>query len=300
MSKSSHEGLPAGFEQRTLTLPSADGKAALFVNQWVRREITGPARVLFVVHGQGEHGGRYRHFASHLSDCLDAVVAMDHRGHGRSQGVRGHVDRFGQYVDDAFAVLEATHKAFSSPDTGRAPRMHLLGHSMGGLISLLMLQEKSVGFLRSATLSAPLLRLKYPVPALKQAAGHILSRVLGGLQMETGLDCSLISHDPKVVQAYRDDELVHSKATTRFFTEMLGAIQSAGSRRSGVFVPLQFIVPTADGLVDPQATLEFAERLEHPQKRVVRMEGFFHESFNELQKERAFEELRSWIRSHSG
>ena len=298
MSETRLEGLPEGWELRSISVASADRKLNLFVNQFVRTNIAGAARVLFIVHGQGEHGARYSHFPHYLNDSVDAVICMDHRGHGRSQGARGHVDHFEDYVEDAYSVLQATVLEFTSRDTGRPPKIHLFGHSMGGLISLLMLQQKSVVFLKSATISAPLLELKYPVPAIKKAAGHILSQFLGGLQMETGLDASLISHDPEVVQAYLDDPLVHSKATTRFFTEMTGAIKVARSRASGISVPIKFIIPMADGLVSPQAALEFYSRLENPNKSLTKLDGFYHESFNELEKQRAFDELRSWIKSH--
>lgn len=299
MSASAPEHLPEGWEHRWCSQPSVDGEVCLFVSKFVKKKLPPIPRVLFVVHGQGEHGARYSHFPQYLGDSVDAVVCMDHRGHGRSQGVRGHVNRFDQYIDDAYSVLQSIVQEFTSSESGRAPSVHLLGHSMGGLISLLMFQEKSVSFLKSATLSAPLLGLKFPVPVLKKAAGHFLSRIVGSIQMETGLDSGLISHDPKVVQAYRSDQLVHSKATARFFTEMVAAIARAGSRTGGIFVPVQFIIPMADGLVSSEATLAFTDRLDHPSKKVLRYEGFFHESFNEIDKARAFEDLRAWIRANS-
>ncbi len=292
-------GLPKGWEESSVTRRSADGKVEIFISRYLKAPMPEAPRLLFVLHGQGEHGARYSHFPALLEGAVDGVIAMDHRGHGRSQGVRGHVDRFDQYVDDAFEVLLAVQEEFTSRTSERAPFIHLLGHSMGGLISLLMLQEKSVTFLKSATISAPLLELNFPVPAAKRAAGRLLSGVLGGLQMETGLDVANISHDPAVVAAYRSDQLVHSKATARFFTEMLAAMTRASSRDAGIYVPVQFIVPMEDRIVSAGANAAFFERLQSHDKRISKYEGFFHESFNEVEKGRAFEDLRRWIRTHA-
>jgi lysophospholipase len=279
-------------------LRSPDGKVDLFVTRYLKSPMPEVPRLLFILHGQGEHGARYSHFPTLLEGAVDGVISMDHRGHGRSQGVRGHVDHFEQYVDDAFSVLLSVQEEFTAKASGRAPNIHLLGHSMGGLIGLLLLQEKSVTFLKSATISAPLLELNFPVPAAKRAAGKLLSGVLGGLQMDTGLDVANLSHDAAVVAAYRSDQLVHSKATARFFTEMLGAMARASSRDSGIYVPVQFIVPLEDRIVSARATIDFHARLQSHDKRISKYDGFFHESFNEIEKDRAFEDLRRWIRAH--
>ena len=290
--------VPGTWKTGWTTAPSSDGRLNLFSMVHARKDArdTGrPARILFVFHGQGEHCGRYQHFPHYLADTVDVVATMDHRGHGRSEGVRGHVDRFEQYVQDARAFVERIRSEWTVE--GRKPEIHLFGHSMGGLISLLLLQEQPDLVFRSATLSAPLLGLKFEVPLAKRVVGHALSRVFGGLQLETGLDSSLVSHDPAVVAGYNEDRLVHGKATTRFFTEMLDAIRRARSRDT-LAVPAQFLVPLADGLVDAQATLEFAGGLRQADKRVVTYEGFYHESFNELQKEKAFADLSRWIQEH--
>lgn len=292
-------GLPDGWEYRWVSVPAADGSVSLFVSQFVRKTLPQSPRLLFVLHGQGEHGARYQHFPAFLESSVDGVICMDHRGHGRSQGVRGHVEHFSNYVDDAFQVLMSTVETFTDKITGKAPTLHLLGHSMGGLIALLLLQEKSVTFLKSATISAPLLQLNFEVPLIKKVLGQVMSKVLGGLQLDTGLDPHLISHDLAVVAAYRSDQLVHGKATARFFTEMLSASRRARERDTGIYVPLQLVVPLEDGIVSAQASVSFFEKLKHHEKRLVRYEGFFHESFNEVDKVRAFGDLRTWITAHS-
>jgi lysophospholipase len=293
-------GVPDSWKTSWSTSPSSDGKLNLFSMVHSRKNALDtrgrPLRILFVFHGQGEHCGRYQHFPHYLADAVDVIATMDHRGHGRSEGVRGHVDRFEQYVLDACAFVERTAAEWGSD--GRKVELHLFGHSMGGLISLLLLQEHSGIPFRSATLSAPLLGLKFEVPVAKRVVGHALSRVFGGLQLDTGLDSALVSHDPRVVEMYNQDKLVHGKATARFFTEMLEAIRRAQSR-DVLQVATQFLVPLADGLVDAQATLEFAGKLRQGGKRIMTYEGFFHESFNEMQKEKAFADLSTWIQEHS-
>lgn len=292
--------VPDDWKTSWSTFPSSDGKLNLFSMVHSRKNAASiqdrPLRILFAFHGQGEHCGRYQHFPHYLAQTVDVVATMDHRGHGRSEGVRGHVDRFEQYVLDVRAFVERVRAEWAG--TGTRVDIHLFGHSMGGLISLLLLQEHPELAFKSATLSAPLLGLKFEVPLAKRFAGHALSRVFGGLQLDTGLDSSLVSHDPEVIAMYNQDKLVHGKATARFFTEMMEAIRRAHSRDT-LTVSTQFIVPLADGLVDAQATLEFAGKLRQSGKRIVTYEGFFHESFNEVHKERAFADLSKWIQEHS-
>lgn len=293
--------IPADWKTSWSTFPSSDGNLRLFslihYRQGLKESVDGaPVRILFIIHGQGEHCGRYLHFPYYLKECVDVVATMDHRGHGRSEGVRGHVDSFEQYVDDVQVFVDQVSKEWSS--SGREVQIHLLGHSMGGLISLRLLQKYENLQFRSATLSAPLLGLKFEVPLIKKITGHALSRLLGGFQLDTGLDAKLISHDERVVEAYRSDHLVHGKATARFFTEMLSAIKTARSKKQ-LLVPTLFLVPLKDGMVSSQFTLDFADQLIQKDKLVVTYEDFFHESFNELEKEKAFSDLSTWIIKHS-
>jgi alpha-beta hydrolase superfamily lysophospholipase len=117
--------------------------------------------------------------------------------------------------------------------------------------------------------------------------------------MTSEIDARVLSHDAEVAEAYKADRLVHEKGTPRFYTELLSAIADTKRRDSGIEVPMQMLVPLQDKVVDPEASLQFFRNLKHREKQLRTYPGFYHESFNEVGKEQAFEDLRSWINMHS-
>jgi alpha-beta hydrolase superfamily lysophospholipase len=261
--------LPQGWVSEWETFPSSDGSLQLYSvlhhpSEWKSHQ------VLVVLHGLGEHGGRYLHVPHFVQSVVGAVFCLDHRGHGRSEGLRGHVDRFDDYADDAALAIarieEQVRKRFGQSE------IHLLGHSMGGLITLRTLFLHPSLPIRSASASASLLGIRAEVPKLKKWAGKALSRVWGSLHMNSELDATQLSHDKEVITSKRD---------------------------SGIQHPLQFLVPLQDKIVDPDTQLEFFRNLKLRDKALKTYPTFYHESFNEIGKEQVFEDLVSWIRSHS-
>lgn len=289
-------GLPEGWVSEWETFSSSDSELQLFLASYHPSNWTSP-KVLLILHGLGEHGGRYLHFPHYLKNDVGAVFCLDHRGHGRSEGLRGHVARFDLLADDAALAVrrvdDILRKRF-----GRS-EIHVLGHSMGGLVALRMMLLHPSLPVRSLTVSAPLLAVKVELPFAKRAAAHVLSRVWGSLHMNSEIDPRVLSHDAEVAEAYTADRLVHKKGTPRFYTELLGAMADTLKRDSGIEVPLQMIVPLQDSVVDPEAALGFFRNLKHREKQLRTYPGFYHESFNEVGKEQAFEDLRTWINTHS-
>lgn len=289
-------GLPEGWVSEWETFASSDSELQLFLASYHATQWTSP-KALLILHGMGEHGGRYMHFPHYLKNDVGAVFAMDHRGHGRSEGLRGHVARFDLLSDDAALAVrrvdEILRKRF-----GRS-EIHVLGHSMGGLVALRMMFLHPSLPVKSLTVSAPLLGVKVELPIAKRAAAHVLSHLWSSLQMDSEIDAADVSHDAEVVEAYKADRLVHKKGTPRFYTELLGAISDTLRRDSGLEVPLQMLIPLQDRLVDSEASLGFFRNLKHREKQLRTYPGFFHESFNEVGKEQAFEDLRAWINTHS-
>jgi alpha-beta hydrolase superfamily lysophospholipase len=253
--------------------------------------------VLVIFHGLGEHGGRYLHFPHYLQADVGAVYCMDHRGHGRSDGLRGHSDRFDFLVDDAALAIRRVDERLRER-FGRS-EIHVLGHSMGGLITLRALFLHPDLPVQSVTVSAPLLGIKVPLSLGKRAAAQVLARLWGSVHMNSEVDPALLSHDPAVGEAYLADRLVHKKGTPRFYVELLAAISDTMRRNSGIDLPLQMLLPMKDQVVDSEAALKFFRELKLRDKHLATYPDFFHESFNEIGKERAFEDLRTWINTHS-
>ncbi len=250
-----------------------------------------PVATVFVVHGLGEHGGRYDHVTEHLNSAGMSVYLIDHRGHGRSTGTRGHVDHFDQYSED----LELLFKTASDDGQDNVP-WFVVGHSMGGLIAVhlaLRNQEKLAGLV----LSGPLLGIAVDVPAIKAAVGRLLSRVLPRLTLANELDARYISHDPAVVAAYENDPLVHDRVSARWFTEMSAALDKAHERARDLELPLLLMHGTDDHLTDPQGSRRFVSAYGGTADSEF-LDGYYHEIFNEVEQQVPLSRMTKWLNDH--
>lgn len=266
-------------------LRAADG-VALHHHVWTP---DAPSAALLVSHGLGEHGGRYARLATELLPRGVATMAVDHRGHGRSEGPRGHADAFRRLTDD----LERRRAHFAASLPGGVP-MFLLGHSLGGLVALRHLQEIEGAPYRGAILSAPLLGVAVEAPRWKTGAAGLLSRLLPRLAMGNEIDPALLSGDPAYVADYRSDPLVHDRITPRLYTEFLAAIPRVAAEADRLRLPLLFLVPGADRVCRSAETLRLARSL--PGDVEVReYPGFAHESLNERQRDRAVADVAAWM-----
>lgn len=244
-----------------------------------------------VVHGLGEHSGRYAELAERLTSQGISVHATDLRGHGGSAGRRGHVAAFDEYLRDLEQTLERARSA-----AGDRPVV-LFGHSMGGLIALRYVETRPGTSLAGLVLSAPQIALADPPPAWLRAAAHLLDAVVPVLPLSNRLEPEDLSHDAREVQAYRDDPLVHDRITPRLFREMERAMQAAARDLSSVTVPrVLVIVPGADPVVSAGATRDLASALGAFTRVEVReYPGLYHEPLHETERDRVIADVTSWI-----
>lgn len=260
---------------------SRDG-TRLSMHRWQADE---PQAALLIVHGYFEHGGRYEEFAQALTARHIDVWALDLRGHGRSEGVRGHVRRFEDYLDDVDAGVDAMS----------ASRRCVLGHSLGGLVTLMWTAHRPLARdMSGLILTNPYLERALVVPGWKIAAARVMARAMPTFSLPADLDPALLSHDETRNNAYQDDPLIFNSATAGWFAEVTRAQEASAGIRS-LPVPLLMVVGDGDRVARPQASLAAFERIEAPQKELKVLPGQYHEVLNELQRTETFQSIAAWI-----
>jgi alpha-beta hydrolase superfamily lysophospholipase len=266
---------------------SGSGNIRLHYRCW---DVPTPRAVVIICHGLGEHAGRYEELAQDFARAGLSTYALDHRGHGRSDGRRGHVRRFRHYVHDLEKFRRRVYGAVG-PDVP----LIFLGHSLGGLIMIRYLQEYPAVPAHGAVLSAPLLGMAMEVPQWKERLSSILYYVMPALPMNTGLDPECLSHDPQVVEAYKRDALVHDRITPRLYGEILSEIDQAFAKVSQLLLPVLVLIPSADKIVRPDLMQQFAAELRKKSPVQVRtFAGLYHEVLNETTRSSVVADILGW------
>jgi alpha-beta hydrolase superfamily lysophospholipase len=274
------------------TLTGADGVKIFFRHYPAESE---RARMV-IAHGLGEHSGRYRNVVERMLPKGISVWVPDHRGHGQSEGKRGHVLNFVQYLADLRLSVELAGE--SRPG---GMKCFLLGHSMGGLIALYFAQQYP-GFIDGVVASSPALGMAIEIPAVKKILGSLMSFIWPAMTMGNELDAGIVSHDPEVVRAYVADALVHDRVSARFFTEFLAAMETVYAQASALKVPTLLQVAGDDQLVNARSSVKFFKQLGLEDKTLHVYEGRYHEIYNEGEdlRRQVLEDLEDWLETHLG
>ena len=257
----------------------------IFFQNWC---VDNPHGILVIVHGVGEHSGRYDNIINELKGKNISIYALDHRGHGRSGGKRGHIDSFMDYVYDVKLFIDLIKE-----ENSKIPLI-VLGHSLGGVIATKYALSYSED-LNGLVLSSPGFVHLVKVPGWKKSLSKIVSRYVPGLTQPTKLDARYLSHDADVVEAYENDRLVHDKVTTRFYTEFTQACEECLSRASELRTPLLVFHGTGDRIVDYHGSEKLFNNASSRDKNIHLFDDYYHETMNELGKKKVLQITARWI-----
>ena len=247
---------------------------------WRRAAPAGsPRGIVLLSHGYAEHAGRYEEFIAHLVGRGFAVAALDHRGHGRSGGPRGHCLSFKEFVADLHTLAGEAGRWWPGP-----PRL-LFGHSLGGLIAILYLLEHP-DTVRAAVVTGPALRVPDPRPRALRWLATRLASVVPRLSFSSNLDQTALARDPKVGEAYVADPLVHRSATAGFVRALGAAQVRALAEAHKLRTPLLVLHGDADRIAEASGATELARALTCPHEIEI-LPGYYHELLNEPPAERA-------------
>jgi alpha-beta hydrolase superfamily lysophospholipase len=271
------------------SLTTVDG-VPLHLRDWA---VPDPRGTVLIVHGLGEHIGRYQALAEDLNDSGWTVTGFDLRGHGASAGARGGINAPDSLLADLGLVVDRAYRDRSQP-------LVLLGHSLGGLIAARFVAESLAP--RPAAWSAPVDALVLSSPALDAGLSlpqrlllAVLGRLTPDLAVANGLDPQAISRDAKVVAAYLADPLVHSRITPRLvrFIVDAGRVVAAAAARWQVPTLLQYA--GADRCVAPAGSAAFAAAAPRSTLKAIRYAELAHEIFNEPERAQVIGDLGLWL-----
>lgn len=250
---------------------------------------TDPRAVILLVHGIGEHGGRYSALAEDLTQAGFAVGVPDHRGHGLSEGKRAQVEKFDDFSDDLSTYHDVLRKRFPAP----LP-LFIVAHSMGGLIALRYVtrdQPDASGLVLSGAAAAK----PDDISDITITIGNLLAKVLPDVGV-AGLQLEKISRDPAVVEAYMNDPLVTSgKVRARMGSELLKGMDTVEADLPSLTMPILIMHGGDDVITPPHGSEMIFEKVGSKDKTLKIYPGLYHEVYNEPERQEVIANVISWI-----
>jgi len=252
-----------------------------------------PKAIVCLIHGLGEHTGRYAHVGEALNKAGYALFGFDLRGHGQTGGPRGHFPSLDVVLQDIQQFVE-----FQKQNHPGLP-VFLYGHSLGGLLSLSYVIQSPDG-LNGVIVTGAAMRAELQSQKMKIAMVNVLGSLMPSVTIPSGLDATAISRDQKVVDAYINDPLVHDRITLAFGKTGLSTIDQCFARAKEIKPPLLIMHGTADKLTYLSGSEDFA-RLAGEKNNDVTLklwDGLYHELHNEPEKEDVFNVMIEWLDRH--
>ena len=261
---------------------------SIFYSRW--RPTRAARAVVLILHGLGEHGGRYRHLAAALVQAGYMVYAHDHQGFGRSGGARAYVHGFHDYLSDVTQIVSMARR--------RNPGLPccLYGHSMGGLIGLLYLME-APGAVDLAVIASPSLQTQNlsVVNRILKRILFLLHRVRPTLSFPQQGALEALSRDWTEVQLAMQDSLGVRHRSARWVVEFFGSMEDVRERAGEIRLPILMMQGLADAVVTPAATQAFFAHIASADKTLRLYEGYYHELHNDLGRERPISAALDWL-----
>ncbi len=265
---------------------SASAGASLYYQCWVPDGDC--TAILLVAHGLAEHSGRYEHFAAFFVARGYAVYALDHFGHGKSDGDRCHIGKFSDYTDGVSLILDKARE-----ECPEVPAI-LVGHSMGGLIAARYLIDRQGDF-AACVLSGAALQPAEELSSIQSLLMRFFSKFLPKLRV-LQLDASEVSRDPAVVDRYREDPLVFSgKVTARLAEQVFSTMTWIKDRLDTIELPMLVLHGSNDGLTSPEGSKMLHRKISSANKNLIIYEGLYHEIYNEPEQIEVMADVANWL-----
>ena len=260
----------------------------LFYQMWEPEQ---PRGHLIITHGQAEHSGCYPRLIEGLKELSFSVYAWDMRGHGRSEGQRGYAREFEDYVKDLQLFIQHLRD-----ERGLYPKnLHLLGHSMGGLVQLKMLLNNGHWEFPGQILSSPMLGVAVDVPLYKDLAALVVSKILPTVTLSNEIRYTDLSRDPEVIAEFNSDVLRHDRISAGVYLGAIATIELLRQNMQKIETPTLLQIPSQDPVVGSESSPEFFQRLGATSKVLKIYPDRMHEIYNDFGREEVFQDVIQFI-----
>ncbi|MBK1986129.1 lysophospholipase [Sphaerospermopsis aphanizomenoides BCCUSP55] len=249
--------------------------------------------ILALVHGLGGHSGLYTNVIEYLLPKQYAIYGLDLRGHGQSPGQRGYINTWAEFRDDVRAFLDMLQK--QQPGCP----IFLFGHSMGGMIVIeyVLRYPEDISALQGVIAVAPSIG-EVGVSPIRVLLGKMLSRLWPRFSLNTGLDTTAGSRDPKILATYTQDNLRHTRATARFSTEFFATLAWINAHAHEWKIPLLILHGGADRVVLPSGSKSFYQLVNCPDKLRIEYPGAYHDLHCDINYDQVLTDLVNWMDQH--
>jgi len=245
--------------------------------------------VVLIAHGFGEHSGYYLHLIDFLLASGFDVFSFDFRGHGKSEGQRGCINSFEDYLEDLHSAVTAVKKQ------SLAKKIFLMGHSMGGLISY-SYASQTPNAVDALVVSCPLFATKLRVPLWKKTIANALTKAVPCFALSSGISSRILTKDPYFAAVYDKDPTYLRKVTARWFSEITYRMENLQQLKPNPQIPLLLMLAEEDLLTDSEIAQKWFETLpEAMDKQIICYPNFLHALFHEKDKEKPMSDLVTWL-----
>lgn len=246
--------------------------------------------IVCLVHGFADHVGRFEHVAEHFLQEGFAFAGLDLRGHGKTEGKRGHTPDYDTLMKDIFQFINIIREKYKNVP------LFLYGHSMGGNLAISYVLRYHPDYFAGVIITSPWLQLAFDPPAIKVALGRLIGKILPAFTEKSEVDAQGLSHDPEVGRAYKNDPLVHNSISISMFNGVINAGEAALIAAHRFHLPLLLMHGTADPITSHRASKKFAVQVKNELIKFVEWKDMKHELHNEIVKTEVLKTMSDWAK----
>ena len=250
--------------------------------------------VVILIHGWGEHSSHHGEIIENILEAGFGVYAIDLRGYGHSQGQRGYISSWADYLQDVYFLAKIIVRLYDKA------KIFVVAHSMGGAVAIRFLQTYQQEIpVSGLVLSAPMLKVVVQVPEIKLKLARFMSKWIPHFSLSNPIPGDQLTHDPEKIAQIEQDPLFHFKANSRWYTEAMRAMELSLAEASKIDVPTLILHGTEDQVNALEGSELFFDQLTVRDKEFCTLEGMRHALFDELNRKKVFAKVVGWIKKHS-